>query len=97
MMGEGYISRATIDEKQEYITHSEEMNERIYKLIQTFLRKLDSTVYLDQIYTTHEDFENEERGGKLPTLQDSKGAPPVKNNFSTNKTATALAEERSLI
>ena len=77
MMGEGYISRATIDEKQEYITHSEEMNERIYKLIQTFLRKLDSTVYLDQIYTTHEDFENEERGGKLPTLQDSKGTPSI--------------------
>ena len=37
----------TVDEEMEYSTKSEELNERIFKLIQTFLRKLDSQVFLD--------------------------------------------------
>lgn len=42
----------TLDEEQEYRAKTDELNERIFKLIQTFLRKLDSQVFLDQIYTT---------------------------------------------
>ena len=104
----------TVDEEQEYSTKSEELNERIFKLIQTFLRKLDSQVFLDQIYTTHGNEDNsngqsrsnsnslnhrsgrdEERGGKIPTSQN---ATTPQNKFSKpNKSATALAEERSLI
>ena len=45
-------SRATLDEEGDFRVQSEELNERIFKLIQTFLRKLDSQVFLDQIYTT---------------------------------------------
>ena len=103
----------TVDEEQEYSTKSEELNERIFKLIQTFLRKLDSQVFLDQIYTTHGNEDNsnqvsrsntnsrnnrlgrdEERGGKIPSQENS----TPQNQFSKpNKSATALAEERSLI
>ena len=42
----------TLNEEQEYRAKTDELNERIFKLIQTFLRKLDSQVFLDQIYTT---------------------------------------------
>ena len=64
-----HSSQITIDEQQEYKAKTEELNTRIFKLIQTFLRKLDSQVFLDQIYTTHgnEDADEEERGGKVKT------------------------------
>ena len=82
-----------MDEETDYRVKSEELNERIFKLIQTFLRKLDSQVFLDQIYTTHgnEDMENsgnqpglsamdEERGGKLQTSS-HKSQGETKNLF----------------
>ena len=40
-------SQVTLDEEQDYRQKSDELNERIFKLIQTFLRKLDSQVFLD--------------------------------------------------
>ena len=46
------LTTVTIDEENEFNSQREELNERIFKLIQTFLRKLDSQVFLDQIYTT---------------------------------------------
>ena len=99
-------SNITVDEEQEYRAKTEELNERIFKLIQTFLRKLDSQVFLDQIYTTHanEEVDDEERGGKVPTPspEDHKQKPKSgyamnSGKFQPNKSATALAEERSLI
>lgn len=111
-------STVTVDEEQEYRVKSDELNERIFKLIQTFLRKLDSQVFLDQIYTTHGNDEHdgqqedpqqqrsgaaddEERGGKGKTYsQDEiriKMKPSTSSKFQPNKSATALAEERSLI
>lgn len=106
-------SSVTIDEEQEYRAKSDELNERIFKLIQTFLRKLDSQVFLDQIYTTHGNEEldvndelrqgmgdDEERGGKVLTnSQDElkQKLKPQVAKFQPNKSATALAEERSLI
>ena len=41
-----------MDEESEFRAKGDELNERVFKLIQTFLRKLDSQVFLDQIYTT---------------------------------------------
>ena len=60
--GDGRATTMTVDEEQEYRAQTEELNERIFKLIQTFLRKLDSQVFLDQIYTTHgnEELDNHE-------------------------------------
>ena len=60
--GDGRATTMTVDEEQEYRAQTEELNERIFKLIQTFLRKLDSQVFLDQIYTTHgnEELDNNE-------------------------------------
>ena len=46
------LTTITVDEEIEFQTQSEELNTRIFKLIQSFLRKLDSQVFLDQIYTT---------------------------------------------
>ena len=40
-------TQVTVDQEIEHQQQCEELNERIFKLIQTFLRKLDSQVYLD--------------------------------------------------
>ena len=82
-----HSSQITIDEQQEYKAKSEELNTRIFKLIQTFLRKLDSQVFLDQIYTTHgnEDAaDEEERGGKVKTSSLPEDLGNFKNAQSRN-------------
>lgn len=115
---EGKRTSITVDEEQEFVLKSEELNERIFKLIQTFLRKLDSQLYLDQIYTTqgydndvdnsgNSGFvtqnlfkesgwaDNEDRAAKR-TLAGQSNRSPGKSHQPL-RSATALAEERSLI
>ena len=67
--GKGNLRMTTVDEEFEYRTHTDEINERIFKLIQTFLRKLDSQVFLDQIYTTHgnEEIDSNENNQQHPS------------------------------
>lgn len=39
---DGYAANVTVDEESEFRAKGDELNERVFKLIQTFLRKLDS-------------------------------------------------------
>ena len=70
------------------------MNERLEKLIETFMRKLDSQIFHDQIYHTAR---NE------LTMADEPYQPRKKTAYTPNKatdnrrSATVMAEERTLI
>jgi len=85
---EGKRTSVTIDEEQEFLQKSEELNERIFKLIQTFLRKLDSQLYLDQIYTTQGNDDMDNSSAAMTTSQLHERGPWGEDERGGKKSST---------
>lgn len=75
------------DEENEYNSKLQELDERILKLINTFLKKLESQNFTDEMFHTKRDDRHE----------DDLFSPAGKRYANRTKGSTALAEERSLI
>ena len=90
---ETITSRATFrsqneeDEENEYNSKLQELDERILKLINTFLKKLESQNFTDEFFDTKRDDYQE----------DDFFSPAPKKHSNRNKQSVAQAEERSLI
>ena len=75
------------DEENEYNSKLQELDERILKLINTFLKKLESQNFTDEMFHTKRDDRHE----------DDLFSPAGKRYANSTKGSTALAEERNLI
>ena len=70
------MSHRTENDENEYNSRLKELDERIFKLINTFLKKLENQNFLDQIYNTSPEEEikirnDDERGDAANTQKHS--------------------------
>ena len=82
-----FRSQIEEDEENEYNSKLQELDERILKLINTFLKKLESQNFTDEFFHTKRDDYQE----------DDFFNPANKKHSNRNKQSVAQSEERNLI
>jgi len=100
----------TVDQEKEHIAMLEDLNNRISKLIKTLMRKLDSEVQLESTLQIYESNHANalDNNNKFDLTYDGRvdskapktlefGEATMKLVLATQRTATASADERSLI